>query len=199
MDCEVLAKFTEPFFTTKASDKGTGLGMATVHGLITSLGGTLQAESAVGEGTTIRVSFERVEPEEVSADLEVPEETRGSGGKVLLVDDETMIVKLLSRELAARGYSVISATSPEEALDKVSGEENIAVAVLDYSMPSMTGVALAEELLEKQPGLRVLIVTGGGPLKEERLGEHIEEVIFKPVPAGRLASRIAAIGSRAAS
>jgi CheY-like chemotaxis protein len=158
---EVQARLFEPFFTTKEPGKGTGLGLATTYGIVTQSGGYIDVESEVGYGTTFRVYLPRVEEEapEVGAPS-VSGAPRGSE-TVLLVEDEAMVRELVRSMLESRGYTVLEAASPGEALHlyhRYTGE--IHVLLTDIVMPGMSGRELYEHLRFVSPELKVLYMSG---------------------------------------
>jgi PAS domain S-box-containing protein len=159
MDEDTLARIFEPFFTTKEPGKGTGLGLATVYGILQESGGTISVESTLGVGTTFHLLLPLAgRPGEESA--------LGGGGvqggeTLLLVDDEQSVRRLMRRMLGRIGFHVLEAESGEEALRLAEQHEgDIDVLVSDVSMPGMGGVELGRRLLERRPRLRVLLVTG---------------------------------------
>ncbi len=166
MDAETMAHIFEPFFTTKAFGAGSGLGLATVHGIVEQSGGHIEVESAVGQGTRFRIFFSpaegRVPSDAVPASM--PEEGRET---VLLVEDEESVRRLLAKQLTAAGYSVLVAADAEEAL-RLAGRRETPVnfLVTDMVMPGMDGAELAKRLGEVHPGLKVLLVSGYMPDRE---------------------------------
>lgn len=163
MSDEVKAHIFEPFFTTKGPGKGTGLGLATVYGIVKQSGGTIEVYSERGHGTTFKVYFPRVQ-ERVSSsrsfanvNTDMP---RGSE-TVLLVEDEGA-VRLLTREvLGAQGYRVVEAANGKEALRIVEEYRGtLDLLLTDVVMPEMGGRQLAENLIQQRPGLKVLYLSG---------------------------------------
>ncbi len=163
MDAETLAHALEPFFTTKETGKGTGLGLATVYGVVEQGGGTLKFYSEPGLGTTVKVYFPRAdEPltEVEERTLEPIDPVRGSGC-VLLVEDEEAVRVLVARMLKALGYDTYVAASPAEAVGLFElNKEEVTVLLTDVVMPQVGGRELAERLTASDPGLRVLYMSG---------------------------------------
>jgi two-component system, cell cycle sensor histidine kinase and response regulator CckA len=161
MDRETLEHIFEPFFTTKAPGKGTGLGLAMVFGIVKQHHGFVECYSEVGRGTTFKIYLPAIsaEPEEVAAILE---EMSPSGTEtVLLVDDEDMVRELGQRILTRSGYTVLTATNGEEALQVYwDHKEQISIIILDLIMPTMSGKDCLKELLKTDPQTRVLIASG---------------------------------------
>ncbi len=166
MDEHTKAHALEPFFTTKSAGRGTGLGLATVFGIVNQTGGHLAIDSEVGKGTTVRVCFPRSE-ETPSASVDRRLETTDRGGRgelLLLVEDEQAVRKTTSRVLRHAGYHVLEAGDAEEAgsLFAVAGHD-VALLITDVVMPGRRGDELAQDLLRKNPRLAVLFITGYAP------------------------------------
>ncbi|MHB8766953.1 MAG: hybrid sensor histidine kinase/response regulator, partial [Deferrisomatales bacterium] len=158
MDPATLEHIFEPFFTTKAAGRGTGLGLATVHGVVTQSGGHLRVESEPGRGTTFRVYLPRV-----VAAPEVAGDRSGraapAGGTVLVAEDEDEVRFVVTRALEREGYTVLEAASPAQALE-LAAEHKLDLLLTDVVMPGMRGPELATRLREQEPGLRVLFMSG---------------------------------------
>lgn len=160
---ELLPRIFEPFFTTRPDRGGTGLGLATVHGIVRQSGGFMVVESQPGQGTCFRILLPRVE--EPSADslpaaLPAPQPMRHLPGPILLVDDEAPLRRLAERALRRAGHDVVVAEDAETALALL--EEGLVPGhlVSDVAMPGMDGVALARAMRARLPGLPVLLVSG---------------------------------------
>jgi signal transduction histidine kinase/CheY-like chemotaxis protein len=160
MDESVQARAFEPFYTTKAPGEGTGLGLATVYGIITQAGGDVQLSSEIGLGTTITVLLpatdEEAEPRRV---VEAPMRSR-SGEVVLVVEDEDPLRAVTCRVLTRNGYQVLSAANGPEALEVAAAADQIDLLLTDIVMPQMLGNELAALLTEIRPGLRVVYMSG---------------------------------------
>src|SRR6185436_10805232 len=160
MDEVALAHVFEPFYTTKETGKGTGLGLPTVYGIVTQSGGNVLIESAVGEGTTVRVLLPRTDAR--AAEPRVTPPPRAIGGEtVLLVEDEELVRELVHDFLVSAGYDVLEARDAEEALGiAASTDSTIDLVVTDVVLPGMNGSELAAKLRELSPRIRVLYVSG---------------------------------------
>jgi PAS domain S-box-containing protein len=162
MDAETLSHIFEPFFTTKGPRKGTGLGLATVYGIVAQSGGTIDVESAPGRGTTFRIHLPRVEHGEsaiVVTDVD-PVSLRGVE-TVLLVEDEVDVRTIIRKALEQYGYAVLEAGSAEAAMDIARRHlDAIHVLLTDIVMPGTSGHALAESLSAWRPDMRVIYMTG---------------------------------------
>jgi len=164
MDAVTQARMFDPFFTTKEKDKGTGLGLATVYGVVKQSGGFIRVESSPGRGTRIEVYLprmaERHRSEAKAADSE-PVTPARAGETVLLAEDETEVRALAAQFLTAAGYRVITARDGAEALEIAQRlDEPIALLVTDIVMPNMRGTELARRLRELLPELKVLFMSG---------------------------------------
>jgi two-component system cell cycle sensor histidine kinase/response regulator CckA len=159
----VLERIFEPFYTTKEVGLGTGLGLATVHGIVTQSGGHVRVSSEPGHGSTFSVYLPAVAGAAAGAvePAERPSERLGGDETILLCEDDESVRRLAVLFLAAEGYTVISCGSPGEALSAASDRDPIHALVTDIVMPEMSGVELASRL-----GLPALFVSG---YSEERL------------------------------
>lgn len=165
MDDSTLSEIFEPFFTTKGLGHGTGLGLSTVYGIVKQNHGWIDVESAVGRGTTFRIYLPRCEdsPDATREDSPPAESPRGSGQRILLVEDEVAILSLCEAVLGELGYSVATAATPGEALRIASRMEDgggIDLLVTDVIMPEMNGRDLVERIRERAPDLRALFMSG---------------------------------------
>jgi PAS domain S-box-containing protein len=182
MTPEVRARLFEPFFTTK--DHGTGLGLATVYGIVHQAGGAIRVESRPGAGSTFTVFLPATD--ERTARIVVPAAAaapRGLGETVVLAEDEDALRVLIARVLAGSGYRVISGRNGAEALEAVRASGGrVDVLLTDVVMPRMNGADLAARLSTEQPGVKVLFMTGhtedGTLLDRFEAGET--EIIQKP-------------------
>jgi two-component system, cell cycle sensor histidine kinase and response regulator CckA len=162
MTPEVKARLFEPFFTTKSTTQNTGLGLATVYGIVVQSGGYIWVDSEPGKGTAFKICFPRVEAEEDTSPptLDVAEPSRGSE-TILLVEDEHAVRSVASRVLLNQGYFVLAACSAEEALtiaERVGGDIDLVLS--DVVMPDMGGPELVKRLLARWPAMKVLFMSG---------------------------------------
>jgi signal transduction histidine kinase/CheY-like chemotaxis protein len=162
MDKETVSQIFEPFFTTKETGKGTGLGLATVYGIIKQNHGHITVYSEPGQGTTFKVFLPRHLGElEQTAALEDAEPQRSQGEVVLMVEDDAAILAMCRNMLEGLGYKVLAANSPAEALRIAETHSGVIQLLLtDVIMPEMNGQVLAERLKAARPGLRVLFMSG---------------------------------------
>jgi two-component system, cell cycle sensor histidine kinase and response regulator CckA len=164
MSAEVAARAFEPFFTTKPFGEGTGLGLATVHGVMSHAGGSVSVESQVGVGTVFRCYFP---PVAVPAAAGKP----GAAARVLVVDDEPAVLAVTSRILRGAGFEVTQASSGAEALALLESPEfQVDLLLTDLVMPQMSGAALVERAVKAHPGIRALHMSGFTPERLNREG-----------------------------
>ena len=162
MSAETLVHIFEPFFTTKEVGKGTGLGLATVYGVVKQSGGYLWVDSTPGKGSVFQMFLPRVE-ESVTKIVSnaAPLEALRGGERILLVEDADALRKLARSFLEERGFKVLAAANGEEALTVAASHIGpIDMLLTDVIMPGMNGRALAERLLPKRPGMCVLYISG---------------------------------------
>ncbi|MFC0408522.1 ATP-binding protein [Roseomonas elaeocarpi] len=198
---ELLGRIFEPFFTTRGEEGGTGLGLATVHGIVRQSGGALQVTSQPGEGTTFRIFLPRHQGEAPAA-AEAPAVTplpSAAPIRVLLAEDEALLRRLAAGALEAAGMEVRAAEGGEEALDELFAGFVPDVLVSDVAMPGMDGVTLLREVRLRHPDLPVILVSGyaeaaldGGalepqvrfvtkPYRPRELVEQIRAAVSQPV------------------
>jgi signal transduction histidine kinase len=161
MTPDVLAHIFEPFYTTKAPGEGTGLGMATVYGIVKQSDGYVAVASAPGEGTTVTIYLPMVEAP-VDAPVEkLPQRVATGSETILLVEDDTTLRDLMRRTLGHHGYSILDATDVEHARTLAHEHRGrIHLMVTDIVMPGMNGPNLAQLILTENPSMRVLYVSG---------------------------------------
>jgi hypothetical protein len=164
MDEETRARIFEPFFTTKEPGRGTGLGLATVYGIVVQSGGHIDVQSATGRGTTFRILWPQAEgpaaaPEKPAAPAEAA--VRGGSETVLLVEDEDAVRGLAARVLADFGYRVLQACDGAEALRLAQQDgQSLHLMVTDVVMPGISGLELARRLGPERPAMKVLFISG---------------------------------------
>ena len=190
---EVKAHLFEPFFTTKPTGQGTGLGLATVYGIVEQADGHVRVESELGRGTTFEIYLPRsAEAPRAHVEAPAPAPRRGSE-TVLVVEDEKQVREVSVRALRAAGYQVLVAGGPYAALDLGDAAlERVELLVTDVVMPGMDGRMLAEELRRNHPRLRVLYVSGypREVIAERGVLEAGTELLAKPFTGAALLARV---------
>jgi two-component system cell cycle sensor histidine kinase/response regulator CckA len=204
MSPDVMAKIFEPFFTTKGVGKGTGLGLASVYGIVKQSGGFIQPESEIGKGTTFKIFLPRHFVEEgATIDTSLPQSiatakrelkaTDLTGtGRVLLVEDEVEVRQFAVRALKRQGYQVLEAEDGVEALEIMAENEGcIDIVVSDVVMPEMDGPALFKELRKRNPSLKVIFVSGyPNEAFRESMGSDDFAFLPKPFSLPQLAAKV---------
>jgi CheY-like chemotaxis protein len=195
---EILDRVFEPFFTTKEVGRGSGLGLPQVLGVAQQLGGGVRVATRAGEGTVFEVYLPRA-PSSLSAvaDEQVPRERResiSSGGDVviLLIDDDDEVRSVTASMLRDAGYDVVEAASGSAGLEKLERDsKRIELMVVDFAMPGMNGVEVAELARRMRPGFPILFITGFADTA--MLAEHAspEEILQKPFRTAEIAARVA--------
>jgi PAS domain S-box-containing protein len=207
MDAAILARITEPFFTTKPQGQGTGLGLSMAKGFAEQSGGALAIDSALGRGTTVTLWL----PQATAAGT-VPDPGRTPekldtvpGGqaqktvspRVLLVDDEALVRKVLAVQLQRAGYVVLATDGAAAALKLLDAGEGVDVIVSDLTMPGMNGVVLIREAQARHPDLPAVLLTGyaddGATFAMSEAVSGTFSLLRKPVTANQLTSRVAAL------
>ena len=171
MDATVRAHLFEPFFTTKEVGKGTGLGLATVEGIVTRSGGSVNVHSEVGRGTSFTVYFPTTDAAEMVATPRRPvaRSRARQSEKVLLVEDSEGLRELARRLLQRQGYEVLIASNAQEALRLFDQNPSIDVLLTDVVMPGASGPELTRRLVAQRPGLKVIYMSGH---TEEAVNQH---------------------------
>ncbi len=195
MDAETRKKIFEPFFTTKQPGQGTGLGLATVYGIVKQSGGRIEVYSEPGEGTSFKVYLPFV-AEKAKPLVRSSVSNSGDGGgqeTVLVVEDEKMVCRLAVKLLKRRGYQVLSAATPGEAIALVQQHEGtIDLLLTDVIMPKMNGRKLADKITNLRPEIKVLFTSGYTQNVIAHHGVLDEKVEFlaKPYSLDALATRV---------
>jgi CheY-like chemotaxis protein len=198
MDQSVLARVTEPFFTTKPPGKGTGLGLAMAKGFVEQSGGSLSIDSVVGQGTRIIMWLPilggTTEKDEAST---LRLEQQDCKPRVLLVDDDMIVRDVLRLSLEDAGYTVMSVESGPLALNLLDAGEPVDILVSDLTMPVMDGLQLIRQAQERRSSLPAVLLTGyAGDGAALAVGGAISgsfSLLRKPVSGAQLVDRISAL------
>jgi PAS domain S-box-containing protein len=167
---QVQARLFEPFFTTKAPGKGTGLGLATVHGIVARIGGSVTVTSEVGKGTSFMVYFPQADAAEMVVEAPAPvARPRAGTHTVLVVEDEAALRELTRRLLERQGYTVLLAANADEALQVFEQNASIDLILTDVVMPGASGPELTRQLVKQRPTVKVIYMSG---YTDEVIVEH---------------------------
>jgi signal transduction histidine kinase/ActR/RegA family two-component response regulator len=197
---DVRQRIFEPFFTTKPSDRGTGLGLFVSLGIVTGFGGSIEVDSRVGEGTTLRILLPACLGAESSPEPGPPTSLRSlkSRRRLLVVDDDVLVARTLARQLS--GHQVEVVASGQAALERLSAAgSSFDLVLCDLMMPDMTGMDVYEAVEERHPGLagRFVFISGGGVTERSRkfLELHADRVLPKPIDSRQLSELLVRTGS----
>ncbi len=193
MDAKTLERIFEPFFTTKPVGKGTGLGLAVVHGIVQAHEGVITVESQVGHGTTFRLYFpgrSNGAQVMVAKNDAVPQ---GQGQRILLLDDEIAVTAVLGRMLKRLNYEVTACNHPRDAIELCrQNPAQFDLAITDLTMPEINGLEVARQLRQARPDLPVILASGFGAevTPEHLLAAGVCEMLQKPVSVTSLADTV---------
>ncbi len=193
MTKDVIGRAFEPFYTTKQSGQGTGLGLSQVYGFVKQSGGHVKIYSETGEGTTIKIYLPRFFGKSSAADETAREPSRGRSGEcVLVVEDDADVRGYVVETLDTLGYDVLEAADGEHALRLLEEHKAVHLLLTDVVMPGMNGRKLADEAKQRQPLLKVLYMTGysrNAIVHQGRLDPGVD-LIQKPLSSEQLASAV---------
>jgi two-component system cell cycle sensor histidine kinase/response regulator CckA len=192
----------EPFFTTKAVGKGTGLGLASVYGIVRQSHGFITVESEIGRGTVFTMHFPAVPAPVAEAPIErrARSEVEPRGQTVLLVEDDESVRRIISAVLHRQGFSVLEAASARHACELFDRHAYVDLLLTDVVMPAMNGTVLAQRLLGAQPDLRVLFISGHTDVMMAAATDHPNvSFLGKPFRASALSEQVRAILARPGS
>jgi two-component system cell cycle sensor histidine kinase/response regulator CckA len=192
MDAATQSHLFEPFFTTKEHGKGTGLGLATVYGIVTQSGGYIDVSTEPGRGTSFRIFLPRVEAPAGTANVlsAGPPITRGSE-TILLVEDEDVVRRLARRALEAAGYDVLESGDGPGALQLLaSTDRTVSLILTDVVMPGMSGLEVAAQAAQLRPGIRVLFMSGYTDVDMSGVRKLGSGLLHKPFTAPALTERV---------
>jgi len=197
MDAATQSRIFEPFFTTKEPGKGTGLGLATVYGIVKQSDGYIWVYSEQGRGTSFKIYLPRVDQPVDAARVEAaPAPVARAGETVLLVEDDDALRELTRSYLTRAGYNVVVAARGQEALTiALNHNSDLHLLVTDVVLPGMSGPELARQLCDMHPGMRVLFVSGYTDIEHLRQGvsQGAFELIQKPFRRQEFTQRVRAI------
>jgi signal transduction histidine kinase/DNA-binding response OmpR family regulator len=189
MDEDTRRRAVEPFFTTKETGRGTGLGLSMVHGLAAQSNGAFTLASELGQGTRASLFLPAADHGAPRAEAPPASVPAPCHARLLLVDDDAMVRSTTAQLLADLGYEVIQASSADQALDLIREPRAIDAAVTDFRMPGMNGMDLARRLRELRPDMPVLLITGYATSNEQQAIDIPQ--LAKPFRQAELAARVA--------
>lgn len=196
---DLIEKIFDPFFSTKPVGEGSGLGLATVHGIVRNHGGAIKVYSEVGAGTTFHVYFPRIESQAPASAATTGPIPQGQGERILFVDDEEALVQMNSEILGKWGYDVAGYRESVEALEAFKADPGgFDLVMTDLTMPKMTGLELARHIMAIRPNVPIVLMTGfseATTLEKARL-MGIGEFILKPAGSRELAQCISRVLKR---
>jgi PAS domain S-box-containing protein len=189
MTPEVIERAFEPFFTTKTQGRGTGLGLATVYGIVTDLGGTIELDSTIGRGTRVLVTLPTTDDRPRQERAQRP--VGGTGERLLLAEDEDDLRGALAEMLRGAGYAVVAAPTGNDAIEACQ-HGDFDLLITDVIMPGMSGRQLADRLWEDRPTLRVLFMSGYSNHALDGIEDldRATDFVAKPVQRDELLSHI---------
>jgi two-component system cell cycle sensor histidine kinase/response regulator CckA len=192
MPPDVAERAFEPFFTTKPKGRGTGLGLSTVYGIVTGAEGHIEIQSRLKEGTTVTMHLPLVDADSPLTDPAAAELDAPARATIMVVEDEDAIRTLTHRILTRHGYRVVEAPAPAAALELFEEVGAVDLLLTDVVMPGMSGKALSDRLRARQPGLRVLFMSGYTDNVMDRYGLDAagDMLMHKPFNAQQLVSAV---------
>ncbi len=193
MSRETMEQIFEPFFTTKPADRGTGLGLTFVRKVVNDYQGHIDVESEVGEGTAFHLYFPRSTQEPVIVAAPETQPLRGQRERVLVVDDEVLILSLIQQRLILLGYRVVTRADSLSAMETISRDPSkFDLVITDHTMPSLQGADLAEKIGDIRPDLPVILMTGLDPTPGFGGSRYASRraVVQKPIDFARLSQHL---------
>jgi len=192
IDPEIIDQIFDPYFTTKGVGKGSGMGLAVVHGFVKNHNGTIRVDSSQGKGTKFSILFP-VTSEKPVAETQTDKNIPRGNETLLFVDDEISITKMVQRMFERLGYKVETATTPQDALELFrSKPDHFDLVITDMTMPQMTGVTLSEKLMDIRKDIPIIICTGHSALVDEEKAKELNLAAFimKPIDMQETAQTI---------
>jgi len=192
MDEETVSRIFDPFFTTKATTGGTGLGLSIVQNIIASHNGAISVRSEEGKGTTFTILLPIMQEEPGKKENEIEEKSAvGEDVRILLVDDNPKVLKLLEKGMKKEGFEVAGRTNPVEAVEELK-RNRYTILISDDHMKEMSGLSLSKKARQIRPDMKIIILTG--MLRKEIIEagqvKLIDDYIAKPIPINKLIEKI---------
>ena len=193
MPSEIMERIFDPYFTTKDTGEGTGLGLSVAQGIVKAHGGTITVYSEPEKGTTFHVYLPIIHEAEEAEKEESKEPLPTGSGRILFIDDEQVLIEIASQMLEQLRYEVVTKQSSIEALELFRAEpDRFDLVITDMTMPHMTGDKLARELMKIRSDIPVILCTGHSRLvSEEKVNEMgIKAFVMKPLVMRNLAETV---------
>ncbi|WDN90393.1 hypothetical protein BuS5_03364 [Desulfosarcina sp. BuS5] len=189
---EIMDRIFDPFFTTKGPGKGTGMGLAVIHGIVKRCKGAIIFDSEPGKGTIFQIFFPTVDSN-IHEKLEIHKNIPNGNEKILYIDDEKQIIDFGQEILEGLGYKVVAKTTPTDALEIFRADpDSFDIVITDMTMPKMTGIELAVQISIIRPGIPIILCSGynANITKEKAREAGIREIIMKPFAINEIACAI---------
>jgi len=190
---EILDRIFDPFFTTKEKGKGTGMGLSVVYGIIKDMQGRIVVNSQIGAGTTFSIYLPTIEQGETAPEPKMQEAQPASGGTIMVVDDEEMVLGVMQAMLEQMGYSVRVFARSFDALEEFrTHPEDYDMIITDYAMPGINGMELAERCIAIAPEIPILLCTGFSDKINDTLARSrgVKAFVYKPIDRTLLAELV---------
>jgi signal transduction histidine kinase/CheY-like chemotaxis protein len=191
MDEATLARATEPFFSTKAAGKGTGLGLSIMQAVVTQSGGATRLRSRLGQGTQIEVWLPRANTPPAETEVAETQREQRDSGAILVCDDNSSVLEFICDALKAKGYQVLPVTNGRNALSVLKDNHAIRLLVVDFTMPEMSGAAVAQAVRASRPRLPILLITGNADPESIQADLPDVPMLRKPFDRDQLTARVA--------
>jgi PAS domain S-box-containing protein len=192
IDHKIIDQIFDPYFTTKEVGKGSGMGLAVVHGIVKNHNGAIAVDSNLGKGTKFIIFFPLAKGKPV-VEAHTTKDIPGGDETILFVDDEISIVKMVKRMFERLGYKIETATTPQEALDRFSlNPDHFDLVITDMTMPQMTGVKLSKKLMDIRKDIPIIVCTGHSTLVDEEKAKELglAAYVMKPIDMQETAQTI---------
>jgi PAS domain S-box-containing protein len=181
---EHMKRIFEPYFTTKPKNEGTGIGLSVVHGIVMNHGGYISVFSKINKGTTFLLYLPVIQPLKKDKDAALFNQDLHGAERLLIIDDDDIIVKLLNKQLISLGYQVVAHTCPFKAVDVFKqNPQQFDLVITDMTMPKKNGVELSQEIWSIRPDIPIILCTGFSELinKDQAIDMGIKDFIMKPM------------------
>lgn len=185
----VLKRIFEPYFTTKSTGEGTGMGLAVIHGIVKGHGGDISVLSEPGKGSVFTVLLPKIKVNQSEELLLKDEETTGGNESILLIDDETSLIQVGKQMLERMGYNVSGQSDAAHALELFNKDPSAYdLVITDLTMPGLTGIHIAEQVKRIKPGIPVILCSGfSSGIFEEEITTYVDDFVMKPIIRAQLA------------